>query len=136
MIIVGFDPGETTGYAVVETKERGEFPAVLERGVLAQWHGIRRLLDTYSPELIIAEEFRLYASKAQAQVNSNMIAPQVLGVIKYLGEIYHIPIILQGANLGKFVRLPQEVFTALNSAHERDALCHIMAYLNTADVVG
>jgi hypothetical protein len=132
MIILSLDPGETTGYAVVEPLDwPNQFPIVHERGVISLWRGLRGLIEEHRPDVIVAEEYRLYPNKAKTQYNDRIMPARVLGVIQSLAEEYSIPHVFQSASVGKAARLPDEVFQRVRTlAHERDALCHAIAYLN------
>lgn len=138
MIILSLDPGETTGYAVVEPEGwPKEFPKVHERGVISLWRGLRALIERYHPDVIVAEEYRLYPNKARTQYHDRILPARVLGVIQYLAEEYGIPHVFQSASVGKAARLPEEIFERVRTlAHERDALCHAIAYLNSKGRTG
>jgi hypothetical protein len=133
-VILALDPGGTTGYAVLRHTPLAtlrEEPTVVQAGTFPDWKGLRALLDTWSPEVLVMEGFRLYPWKAQGQAFSEMIAPQVIGVAHYLAEERAIPVVVQSAAAGKAARLGAETRKAIGSRHAQDAVSHGAAYLRT-----
>jgi len=134
MIILALDPGETTGYVIVQAaKANGTEPDIdiEDTGVLSLWRGVDHLIEEHEPQLIIAEQYRLLPSKAKSQSYSIIVSSRVLGVIQYLAEERKIPLILQSPPVARFHRLPKEIFRRTRGEHIRDAMLHIWAYLKT-----
>lgn len=133
MILLGLDPGESTGFAVVDTEQESTFVdglgAILEFGVMDGWREVERLIVAHKPNTIVIEKFVLYPNRAAAQSYSPMIPSQVIGVIKYLAEQHGIPCIEQTASSGKSFMLSDELYTHLYSPHARDAARHVGVYL-------
>ena len=81
MKILALDPGQTTGYCVLhepcDVFETGEF--ILNRGGMLK---LTRLID--EAELVVYEDFRLYANKSKAMIGNDFPSSQVIGMIKYI----------------------------------------------------
>jgi Holliday junction resolvasome RuvABC endonuclease subunit len=134
MIILSLDPGETTGYAIVDARHFPGDPndhGVRAAGVISKWRGIRKIMDAYKPVAVVAEQYRLYPGLARAQSFSTMVAARVLGVIEFLCESRNIPLIEQAASVGKSYKLPPDVHKMFRNPHVRDCLRHAMAYIRT-----
>ncbi len=131
MIILSIDPGAATGYAVCNDSSWSRYgvPCVIETGVLLKWKGLRGLIDKYTPDVIVAEKFILYAGRAKNFNHDTLVVVRVLGVIEYLAEQSDTLLIEQTASVGKSVRLPDSMLG--RNSHVRDALRHAIAYLRS-----
>jgi hypothetical protein len=82
MILV-VDPGDTTGYAVftdegeLSVKMQGEFLHIME------------MLQNYSFDRIIVEDYRLRGGKQAQQTGSRFQAVQVIGALKYYAFLHN-----------------------------------------------
>jgi len=132
-LLVGFDPGKTTGYCVVKRKDfsLSWFPYPVMFGVVTNFQEISDLLEVIGREdiySIVMEQFRLYPNKAKTLTYSDFPAAEVIGVIKFLcgsGE-YKIPYIFQPAGMAKQIDIPSEIKKYLKTPHARDAYAHIV----------
>jgi len=138
--ILALDPGATTGYAIIEWDKQSPRATLLVSGDLCGIHDLGKMLQYWlesvqAPDLVIYETFRLYAHKAQALVMDDFIAPQVIGVIRYLCVKYMVPTETQSASKGKGVPLSMvaERLDFANrepdSGHQYDACRHALAYI-------
>lgn len=84
MIIIGFDPGETTGVCVlVVEKDKGDgFVADAFTIAWQERFEIIELIAEYPEAVIVAEDFRLYEAKARSQINSRFPSSQIIGIIE------------------------------------------------------
>jgi len=80
-LILGLDPGGTTGYAVVDGGGR-----VVRAGSFAwqDWATLEELLALPGLVAVVAERFALYGHKAGAMVGNEFEASQVLGATRLL----------------------------------------------------
>lgn len=129
MIILAFDPGGTTGYAVYDSDDN----TCLELGQFETWSKVKRLLHAqagkawFPPDVVIYETFRIFPSVAKSLSWQELLAPQVIGVIRYLCQEQDILCVEQGPSVRKsgnkpcFGEHPRTV-------HEKDALQHAIAY--------
>lgn len=141
-IIVSFDPGETTGIAVVQRSSRAKVAAVryaferdavglkdylvkLQHGAVAGWM-------IFSDLLIVCERFRLYPWMGKAKSWSPL--PEVLaqGAIEYVAYALGLELNYQSASAMKqlFPDSASSVRDELKAhnvpAHARDAVCHAL----------
>ncbi len=135
MIVLSLDPGETTGYAVLDFDyfpvARDHSLGVIESGVISKWRGISKMMAVFTPEVVVAEQYRLYPGLAKQQSFSTMVVARVLGVIEFLCEEANIPLIEQASSVGKSFKLPTEMHAEYRNAHIRDCLRHALAYQKT-----
>lgn len=128
MKVLGVDPGDTTGYVIVDTVSGqvlyGTFPV---------WSGLESLVLSLEPsDAIVFESFRLYPAKAQAQSWSSFPAVEVIGVLKFLARKQHVPIVEQSASEGKSVDV--DIDQRSVGRHAYDALRHVLVYLRRQGV--
>lgn len=123
MIVLAFDPGQTTGYAVLSTD--GEYQVL---GSFAEWYLVDALMGSYEPDVVVIEQFRLYPYAARSKVWSDFPTVEVIGVIKYLAERHSIPFVMQSAADVKVINL---VYTKQKKGdrHAYSALRHALLYL-------
>jgi len=127
--LLALDPGETTGWCLFETlqlKETGQFTVNTPLD-------FDRLIGKYEPQVIVAENYRVYASQAKRHVGSEVPTVQYLGVIKFVAEQRGIPLHLQMAFAAKgFMtdsRLRALRVLQTNRRHSNDAIRHAMYWL-------
>lgn len=96
------------------------------------------VLNQKQADLVVCEEFRLYAWKAREQGFSNFPTVELIGVIKYLCRLHGVPLVLQGASTKDMsikvaraygvpltkLRSGREDFPGRNQ-HERDSSAHL-----------
>jgi hypothetical protein len=77
----------TTGWAVISS----EGPTIISCGqVLAEnysnkfdyWRAILNIIDNTKFDYLVIEDFLLYKSKAQSQINSRFETPKIIGIIE------------------------------------------------------
>lgn len=99
---------------------------------------------------VICEDYRLYGDKAEAQINSNLETPQLIGAIKYVCWSYAIPLHLQMAhevktrwsdsvlkNTGLLIRKGKSWYAndILIEHHSKDAYRHGLHYITFKESV-
>jgi len=129
--ILALDPGETTGVAVCTVDEHMDTLEVVAHKVISKWRAIDSLITEYCPNVIVAEQYRLYPQLAAAQAFSTIVAARVLGAIELIAELRGIPLIEQAANVAASVRVPERVYKDVRyyrTPHEKDAVKHAVAY--------
>jgi predicted RNase H-like nuclease (RuvC/YqgF family) len=124
MIVMGVDPGETTGCVVVdsETKE------ILFEEEIELWHGLAEIIQKFSPEAVVVEDFRLYPTHAKSLIGSDFPASRVIGVLEYLVETHGIKLEKQMAS-SIFVARKTFLKDAGSGPHTGDALAHALFYI-------
>jgi len=120
MRILGFDPGETTGWCLVD--ERG----IIAGGSFTLSTGVAKCLEFPDLTSVVVEKFMLYPWSAKRLKWNTLKAVEVIGVIKHLAEQANIPVIMQSASTGKSVELAEKYKDFDKHAH--DALRHVLAF--------
>lgn len=136
MLVIAFDPGEHTGYAVLEYGTGGSLDQftgfhLVEAGQIP-WRercaSVKALLnrDPLQVGVVLLEQFRLYPHKAQAQIGSIFPSARVIGVIEaYAFEAgLSEKVDFQMASEMQRVAIRPEHQTRLTSEHMRDAYKH------------
>ncbi len=122
MKILVFDPGNTTGWAVL-TEEK-----IIATGLFPTYRDVKMLIEQYKPDKAILEDFALFPWKSNALAWSRLQTVQTLGIMKYLlTDEAGIPYELQSSALVK--RLSKRLIGKYSSQHERDAVTHGIVYL-------
>lgn len=61
------------------------------------WKSILNLISELKPDQLVVEDFLLYATKSNSQINSRFETPKLIGIIELYAYEHHIPIHLQRA---------------------------------------
>jgi len=91
-----------TGWALYsedKPKSVGQIRSIEHTTQLNYWQDHLNLIKILQPELVIIEEYKLYAHTAKAQIGSEFETSQLIGIIKYYCHNNNIPIILQSAKI-------------------------------------
>lgn len=129
--LLGLDPGESTGFVIVTATPGSRTATVTEFGVLRLWHGLGTLAKRTRPDIIIYERWRLYPWAARNLTWSELPSVQVVGVLKFVSEMLSIPCIGQNASFRKNYKLPKSRFRQVDTKHARDALQHVLAFIQS-----
>ena len=130
MIVLGLDPGETTGYVVLRFEEGNDLPAeVLRVGEVDMWIGLERLFLEFQPDQVACEAFRLYPWMAKTKTWNTFPTVEVIGVIKYLAQKYGVPVKMQNASMKKACRKSPKH----PSPHVKDAARHALIWWHRAE---
>jgi len=109
--LVAFDPGATTGVCVANVTIHKNLVTdldVVESAAIPwdrRFEAIEFYLNWLPYDYCIVEDFRLYKTKAKAQVNNRFPSSQLIGVIEYLCWELDIPIQFQMAAERKRVKV-------------------------------
>lgn len=118
MIVVGIDPGKTTGMCVFTD---GEFTHGREA---TDYDGIARYISEWSPSVVVIEDFALRRGRP-----SDYHSPiRTIGVVEYLCDLSGIAMVLQSPAILKLT-LPR-VAGLHKSRHVRSAAAHATYYLH------
>lgn len=128
-LMMSFDPGETCGWAFFEYGSLGacgqEKIDTSTGHVLAK--GLWDLVETYQPEAIVIEDYRIYANKTEMHTWSALYTPKLIGYIEAICERFEIPYTLQLASSKQFCtdeKLKQWGYYEVGQQHARDAIRH------------
>jgi hypothetical protein len=136
--ILALDPGETTGYAVFY----GDGVAAYDWEIIDQvktWpeidavRSLSLLLDQIKPNLVVAEQYRVYDWKSDDHKWSAVNTVQVIGCVWTLCVQRAIPLVWQSAQNAKGFwtddRLKEYNLYQAGVRHGRDATRHALQYL-------
>lgn len=140
MIVIAFDPGETTGYAAAEVDFSGSgVPTfnLLEATEIKTYYELdavfTRKIDLFG-DVVIVEAFNLFPTKAKAQIGSTFPAAEMIGTIRYIMHMHHCEgqLVMQTPHQKERITdqmLRDHIMAHLHSSpHVRDALRHIVFY--------
>lgn len=57
-----------------------------------------RIIEELKPDIVVLEDFKLYADKAMNQINSRFETPKLIGVLEFICSKHMIPTYLQSAS--------------------------------------
>lgn len=145
MRIIGFDPGETTGYVDVRlhddylhVEDVREIPFVDRFNIVELIYGMQEQY-VYAmsppvplPDIVVVESFRLYAHAAHHQAWSHFPSVLVIGVIDTYLHMHELNprTKLQPASVIAGVKVPDEYASHFKGfgEHARDAFRHVRYY--------
>lgn len=135
-VLMAIDPGQTTGYCVFNDGDlftNGIIPWTETSG----WDLIIDKIHGVNPAVIILEDYRLYASKTNAQIGSQMNTVRIIGAIDMVAHRYHIPVVKQMAVVAKPFCTDDKLrewgfWTGINR-HARDSIRHACYFLLFGD---
>ena len=140
MRILAFDPGDTTGVAIVSSQVTDEGPrASFEMMTQMTLNELIQWTATFNEEvdLIIYERFIVFRQKAKQQTGSKMQVSQAIGVIKALAARLQVPIVEQGPD----IKRPALAWSGITmpgvhaQTHKVDAALHAFFYLYTKGLI-
>jgi hypothetical protein len=129
VIVIGFDPGETTGVCVLKQKDGDAQPqqyANIKFLELMDW------LDQWPhPDLVVIEDFQLLPHKAQKLAGSRFETIQAIGIIKAYAHRAKARVIIQSPTVKGIAERWTQVPAPKNHAegHWVDGFNHAMYYL-------
>jgi len=134
--LLAIDPGQTTGYSVFldgELFEYGIIPWTETRG----WDLIVDKIHIVNPNVIVVEDYRLYASKSSAQIGSQLNTVRIIGAIDFIAYRYNWKLVKQMAVTAKgfctdYKLMEWGYWTGINR-HARDSIRHGCYYLLFGD---
>jgi hypothetical protein len=129
--LAAFDPGETTGYCIIDIQDDGKDFVVHRCGEIewdVRFANLEYIFLEDNPRIIVIEQFRLYPHKAKSQIGSIFPSVRVIGIIEticYLEKISEEKIHFQGAgDIVKTMVLDRDVKLVAGSPHKIDAYRH------------
>lgn len=118
--VMGFDPGNSTGICIAG---KGDLLTYLIKNNLKAIHDC---MQKVKPDIVVIEDFRLYANKAREQIGSDFYTVRVIGAIELTAKLMDVPYVKQGASIKNFTRL--EGCPSPACIHEQDAYRHVWYY--------
>jgi hypothetical protein len=127
--VLAVDPGETVGWALFQDLELtnvGQFP-------IGPLEDLDYFVTEQRPDVMVVENYRIYASRAAQHVGSEVNTAQYVGILKFIGSIYQIPVTLQMAHQAKGwvsdKRLRDLGLFQTGKRHANDAIRHGVYWL-------
>jgi hypothetical protein len=83
-------------------------------------------------DVLVIESFRLYATKAKAQINSPMATAELIGAMKWIASVYKTQVVMQPAAIKGPTRAQcraRGLYWKVASGHASDARLHLWHYL-------
>lgn len=136
--VLALDPGETTGWAVFERND-GDKIALVACGQASTWPmencvaELTKLLDTYTPNIVVHELYAVYEWKAQDHSWSQVPTLRIIGCLETLCVQKKYSIVSQTAQVAKNFCTDEKLKTwgvyQVGLKHARDAIRHGIYFL-------
>lgn len=130
--VLAFDPGMTTGYAVIEDNHVMHWGELATPSVAQAVPNFDLTIKSYLSEIIVCEEYRIYHHKTKHHGGSDLFTARVIGCIETLAHQHGLDVIFQSAHVAKqFVtdeRLKEWHYWVRGQRHSRDAIRHACYY--------
>lgn len=133
--LLALDPGETTGLAFFESGDLKDFKQLPTKNMVDAPRLFKDSFDYYKPDIVVFEEYRVYAWKTQTHSWSDLHTSRVIGSLETLCYIAspRIPYTRQSAQQPKQFctdnKLKHWNFYQPGQKHARDAIRHGCFYL-------
>lgn len=130
-VVLAFDPGDTTGMAVVDYNGAAHDMRQLTLDELIGYVAQFQTPEGFKITKIVYERFIVYRQKAQKLVGSKNGASQAIGAIKILASRLNVPLVEQGADIKEValrwsgIKMPGQH----SKTHQWDAYLHAYYYL-------
>lgn len=126
--LLALDPGETCGWSFWrdgELVEVGQFK-------VEDHYSLYTFIFEKAPDRIVAENYRVYDSRRDQHVGSEVVTIQYLGVIKMAAQMHGIPLVLQMAWQAKTfqtdTKLKEWGLYQTAAKHANDSIRHACYY--------
>lgn len=132
-VIVGIDPGETSGLCVFQGSEMIDASQIHGKTVVEAFTGIRHYMSTVEADFVVMEDYRVYGWKTDDHAWASLFTPKLIGALECHIHDRQIPLVLQMAQIGKGFctdsKLQDWGFYQRAQRHSRDAIRHVCYYL-------
>lgn len=130
--VLALDPGETTGVAVFEGAYKLYEDQLSTKDVAAAAKRIAQLIDGWRIQVVVCEDYRVYAWKIRQHAWSSLHTPRLIGALELICSVAEVPLVKQTAQVAKTFCTDEKLEEwGVNPArrHERDAIRHACYYL-------
>lgn len=125
--VLALDPGETTGWALFHGGGLVGWGQETCEGT-AGYKQVSNLIATCAPKTVICENYRVYGSKRDQHVGSDLYTVRLIGAIEHECMQRNIPCYFQMAAIGKGfstdTKLKMWGYWKQGQRHSRDAIRH------------
>ena len=127
--VLALDPGHTTGWAFFEEAELKSSDQIDTSTIEACARNATELFQIYHPQIVVMEDYRVYAWRQKQHVGSEMMTTRVIGALELMSMQHHVPhIIKQPAHVAKGFcddkKLKEWGMYQKGQRHARDAIRH------------
>ena len=133
--VLAFDPGHTTGWAMFENGTLHECGEIDTSDMITAVKEIDLIIGSYSPTVVVMEDYRVYRWRAKHHIGSELLTVQVIGAIQTIAIQEGITdIFQQPAHIAKGfctnAKLQEwEFYQEHGDKHANDAIRHGCYYL-------
>lgn len=128
-VLLSLDPGETLGWCEFRY---GQLARTGQRRIKS-FRDFEVLIQNVAPDVIVCENYKVYAHKAAEHIGSEVVTVQYIGAIKLIAQQRGIPVVLQMASQAKGFATDQKLrgwsLYQTNKRHANDAIRHACYYL-------
>lgn len=135
-LILGIDPGETTGICEFTTFTDHSFARQSQRNTsIIEWgvDAYKEIIPSFLNVVVVIESYRIYSWRTKQHTWNELLTPRLIGVAECLCRLKNVPLIKQSAQVGKgFVtdeRLKEWGFYKAGQPHAMDATRHVLQFL-------
>lgn len=122
---MSFDPGETTGFVVLSCNLGSLETKTKDSGTFHMWDDAEKIIHDNDPDVVVAEDFKLFPHTAKALSYSRMYSSEVLGVIDFLVSKRDQPLYRQPASHQTMIEFKSRGM----SAHIISAMKHALYFI-------
>lgn len=133
--VLAFDPGETCGWAYFEKgklRAKGQITVPIVKETL-EAQEVHHLVQGTDPDVVVIEDYKVYAHKAQAHTWDSLYTPKLIGYIQCSTQLLDgCSIVNQMASTKQFCsndKLKQWGYYQTSMRHANDAIRHGCYYL-------
>lgn len=131
--VVGIDPGETTGICCFEGPDLLDARQLKTKDAADGGAQILRYIKEWNPNVLVVEDYRVYAWKTQDHTWASLHTPRLIGILEYIGQTECIPVVKRMAQQAKGFctddKLKAWGLYQKGQRHSRDAIRHAVYYL-------
>ena len=134
-VLLAIDPGETTGYSIFKDGELFKHGVIPWKEPTLGFYQIVGLIKDNFPDVVVCEDYRLYANRVNAQLGSQIPTIKIIGAIEMLCGTNKIPLFKMMASMAKgFVKddkLKEWGYYKKVNHHSRDSIrvaCHWLLF--------
>lgn len=129
--ILALDPGNHTGWYIHQSigpYDRGG--TILENHV-----EVAELLRLWRPDIVVIERFNLYPHMAKSLAWNSFYPCEVIGVIRYLCQVYNTPLVEQAPSVKKYYGGTKDDWDLMKqhsttvTEHTKDAYMHYRYFI-------
>ena len=134
-ILLALDPGLTMGYSIFKDGELFRHGIINWEIPVHSYNYLLAVITNYSPNVVVCEDYRLYANRVNAQLGSQIPTIKIIGAIEMLCGQNKIPLFKMMASQAKGfctdLKLKEWGYYKKVNRHSRDSIrcgCHWLLF--------